>query len=92
MTDIEKYITDEDFFVELRDANGNKTEWMQTDFRDGAKSEYNPNKLKVDFAEYDPQQTEMMARRARAKKIRRWLIISFIMGVSAVLSWWSIWH
>ena len=92
MTDIEKYATDEDFFVNIRGSDGKPIEWMAMDFRDGEYSEYNTKKLKKEFAEFDPIQIKMMALAEREKKRKRWLIISLITGIIAVLSWWGLFH
>lgn len=92
MTDITRYATDEDFFIDLKGIDGNRIEWVQTDFRDGEKSEYNPKSFKKEFAEFDPQRIGIMARLEKDEKIKRWLFISFITGVLSVLSWWALWH
>lgn len=91
MSVLERYISHQDY-TELTDAQGEIVEWIATDFRDGEKSGYNQKKFRMEFAQYNPMDLKIMAMMERDKKKKRWVLIAFITGVIAVLSWYSIWH
>jgi hypothetical protein len=91
MSLIERYVSNQDY-TELTDKQGEIVDWVATDFRDGEQSKYNPHKFRMEFAKYDPMQIKIMAMIERERKIRRWLIISFVFGIISILSWWALWH
>jgi len=91
MSGIERYVSHQEY-MDLTDKQGEILDWIANDFRDGEQSDYNPKKFRIEFAQYNPIELKIMAMMEREKKKKRWILISLIMGIIAVLSWWGIWH
>lgn len=75
---IDRFVSHQDY-VELTDDKGEQIDWIITDFR---------NKP---FSKYTPEQIKVMAMINKDEETRKWLILTVILWILALISWYGIW-